>query len=97
MSGFKCNYQTKVSVGEFSEALSRASCERCGVTTAELIEKGELLEVCGEEYSSDPTNGERVLTALALCPSCHRKFHQDARGRHNPCQIKARLSREFLA
>ena len=96
MSDLKCNYQSKVCVRDLGEALSKACCQHCGVTASELSLRGEILEVCGEEFSSDPVSGERELTTIALCPDCHRDFHKDARGRHTPCQIKARFSRECL-
>ena len=96
MAEFRCNYQAKITLDDMSSALSAARCHECGITTAELMAKGQLLEVCGEEFSSDITDGTRVLTAIALCPDCHTEFHRDCRGHHNPCQIKARLSREGL-
>ena len=92
----KCNYQAKVSVKDVSAALSEAHCFFCHVSATELMSKGELLEICGEEFSTDIVNGERVLTTIALCPDCHKKFHLDANRQHNPCQIKARLNREGL-
>lgn len=97
MGDTDCNYQRKVTEAELSAALSEARCSDCGKTVAELLRGGELLEVCGEEFGSDIVSRERVLNPIALCPSCHRKHHLDARGRHNPCQIKARLSWEVLA
>ena len=96
MSGTDCNYKRKVTVEEVAQALSEAACQHCGVTTKELMLKGELLEVCGEEFASDIASGERALTPVALCPACHKKHHLDARRQHNPCQIKARQSREGL-
>ncbi len=92
----KCNYQEKVTVKDLSAALAEGHCFFCFVTAAELMRNGEMLEVCGEEFSTDIVNGERVLTTIALCPECHKKFHLDANRNHNPCQIKARLSREAL-
>ncbi len=91
-----CNYQRKVTVEDLLEALADGVCHLCGVTTRQLMEKGELLEVCGEEFATDIESGERVLTPVALCPDCHRDYHLDARQQHNPCQIKARFSREGL-
>jgi len=96
MSDTKCNYQRAVTREEFSAALSEAVCGHCGVTTRELLLKGELLEVCGEEFSSDIVSGQRVLTPIALCPACHKIHHLDGRRQHNPCQIEARRSREWL-
>ena len=96
MSDEECNYRAKVGLHEVSEAFARAQCEHCGVTTPELMEHGELLEVCGEEFISDLATGERTLAVIALCPECHREFHRDARGQHNPCQIEARISRESM-
>lgn len=96
MPDMVCNYQRKVSVEEFSDALKKAACEHCGVTSTELLQQGEILEVCGEEYSSDIASGQRVLIPIALCPTCHREHHLDAHHQHNPCQIKARISRECL-
>ncbi len=96
MSRTECNYQKKVTVEELSTALGDARCHRCGITTPELAKKGDLLEVCGEEFSYDSATGERVLTPIALCPDCHRKNHLDSKRQHNPCQIKARADREGL-
>ena len=96
MSKVECNYQRKVTIEELSLALGEAKCHQCGVTTNELMKSGEVLEVCGEEFSSDPVTGDRVMTAVALCPSCHRRHHQDARGKLLPCQVRARRSREGL-
>lgn len=90
-----CKYQKKIPTSEYAEALSEGRCEHCGVQSANLIQRGEMLQVCVEEFSCEPTSGERHLIAIPLCPSCHEKHHQDARGRHNPCPIKARQSREF--
>lgn len=97
MSGTDCNYQRTVTVEELSAALAEAACSHCRATTADLMLKGELLEVCAEEFSSDIEGRERILVPIALCPACHREHHLDARGQHNPCQIKARISREGLA
>ena len=96
MSDRECNYQAKVGLQEVSHALARAQCEHCGVTTTELMERGEILEICGEEFASDLVSGKHILSVIALCPRCHRNFHKDARGQHNPCQLKARVSRESV-
>ena len=96
MSSIVCNYQRKVTLREMSTALAEAECSHCGISAEELLERGERLEVCGEELYSDLSSGERVLLPIPLCPSCHAKNHQDARRMHNPCQIKARNSRECL-
>lgn len=96
MSDQKCNYQEKVSLQEVGEAFSRAQCEHCGISTTELMARGELLEVCGDEFASDLVSGARTLAVIALCPRCHRNFHKDGHGQHNPCQIQARISRESL-
>ena len=93
----ECNYQFKLTVEDLSTALAQAVCHNCGVTTAELTSRGELLEVCGEDFASDLESGERVLVPVALCPACHKAHHLDANRQHNPCQIKARYSREGLA
>jgi len=93
----ECNYQKQVVIDSASAALSEGVCEHCGVRSSELAEKGEILEVCGEEFATVMESGERILTPIALCPSCHKDHHRDARGKHNPCQIKARLSCEGLA
>ena len=96
MSDIKCNYQKIVSIEEFSKALSEMICQHCGITTRELIARGQLLQVCAEEFSSDITSGERVMQTVALCPECHRQHHLDEHNCHNPCHVKARLSREGL-
>ncbi|TMV10348.1 hypothetical protein FGK63_04625 [Ruegeria sediminis] len=96
MSSIECNYQRKVTAKEYSAALAEAQCSHCGISSKDLMRRGELLEVCGEELYSDIASGERVLIPIALCPSCHRRHHQDAQRMHNPCQIKARHSRECL-
>lgn len=92
-----CNYQRLVVVEGASAALAEGVCQHCGVRSNELAEKGEILEICAEEFATVMESGERILTPIALCPSCHAEHHKDARGHHNPCQIKARLSREGLA
>lgn len=97
MEDTKCNYQRKVTEGELVTALSEERCRDCGASVKELIESGEFLEVCGEEFYSDIVTKERVLHPVALCPECHRRNHLDAAGQHNPCQVRARLSREGLA
>ena len=96
MPAFDCSYQRRVTLKEIREALSEAQCYFCGTTASELMMRGELLEVCGEEFISDNESGERVLTPIALCPFCHARNHQDANNLHNPDQIMARLSREGL-
>ncbi len=96
MSETHCNFQKIVTPQEFAAALKGATCEHCGVTSAQLLKEGEILEVCAEEFSSDIVTGDRVLIPIALCPACHRKHHLDAHHHHNPCQIRARLSREGL-
>ncbi|MCU9847425.1 hypothetical protein OEZ60_05350 [Defluviimonas sp. WL0024] len=94
MAGTECNYQRKMTARELTTALSEAECRHCRVSAAALLENGEHLEICAEEFASDIMSGERVLTPIALCPACHRLNHLDAHHRHNPCQIKARHSRE---
>ena len=89
-----CNYQKVVTERERREALSLKQCECCGVTSAELAARGESLEVCGEEFMARLGGGGRVLTPVALCPTCHDANHRDAHNDHNHCQIKARQSRE---
>lgn len=96
MSKTGCNYLFRVTPEELSVALSDACCRHCGITAASLIRRGRSLEVCGDEFASDPVSGEVVLTPIALCPDCHAAFHLDSRQRHNPCQIGARRSREGL-
>lgn len=96
MSDRVCNYQKKLKVEDISTVLADAKCQHCGATASELMLKGELLEICAEEFASDIQSGERILVPLGLCPSCHKKHHLDARGHHNPCQITARRSREGL-
>lgn len=97
MADTACNYQRIVSVEEVRCALEEAQCQHCGITTNELMSRGELLEICGEELCSDISTGKKTFITLALCPSCHKHAHQDAENKHNPCQIKARWSREGLA
>ncbi len=97
MADTECNYQRIVSVEEVRCALEEAQCQQCGITTNELISRGELLEICGEELCSDISTGKKTFITIALCPSCHARAHQDAENKHNPCQIKARWSREGLA
>jgi hypothetical protein len=96
MSEIDCNYQSIVAPEEYATALKEAVCEHCGTSARQLLQHGEILEVCGEEFLYDIVSGERVLSAIALCPTCHRRHHLDAQDHHNPCQIKARLSRERL-
>ncbi len=96
MADTACNYQRIVSVEEIRCALEEAQCQQCGITTNELISRGELLEICGEELCSDISTGKKTFITIALCPSCHARAHQDAENKHNPCQIKARWSREGL-
>jgi hypothetical protein len=96
MSRTECNYQRKVSIKELSAAFGDARCNHCGITTADLAKKGDLLEVCGDEFSYDMETGERILTPIALCPECHRKNHLDSHRKHNPCQLTARADREGL-
>ncbi len=97
MTDTECNYQQIASVEEVKSALEEAQCQHCGITTNELMSRGEVLEICGEEYCSDISTGLKLFTTFAVCPSCHERFHQDAENMHNPCQIKARWSREGLA
>ena len=96
MSVFECNYQRSMTVEEASTAFSEVLCFHCGTTTKDLMLKGDQLEVCGDEFAFDIESRERVLTPIALCPECHGRHHLDARLQHNPCQIKARASREQL-
>lgn len=96
MSDISCRYQRVVSPVERAAALDVGRCEHCGITLAELTQQGQTLEVCAEELGQDLATGHRVLTPVPLCSVCHRAHHEDARGTHNPCQIKARLSREHL-
>ena len=94
MTKFDCNYQRRMDPAEAASALAEACCYRCGVSARALMNRGDILEVCGEEFSRDLVSWEAVLVPIALCPDCHRTNHLDGRNRHNPCQIKARLSRE---
>ena len=96
MHGIECNYQRKVTSEELLSALAVATCHHCEISAKDLLLTGDILEVCAEEFASDIANGQRVLVPIALCPSCHQKHHLDACGNHNPCQIKARFSREML-
>ncbi|MDW4550942.1 hypothetical protein R5H32_16395 [Defluviimonas sp. D31] len=96
MSGMNCNYQRRVTARELTAALSETECHHCRVSARVLLERGAHLEVCAEEFGSDIESGERLLVPIALCPSCHRKNHLDAQNRHNPCQFKARESRERM-
>ncbi len=79
---------------EISEVLAEEVCHQCGITAWELAQNGELLEVCGEEFASDIESGTRFLVPVALCPTCHKDHHLDANRQHNPCHVKARLSRD---
>ena len=90
----ECNYQDRVSVQEPAEALSSERYRHCGITSRELLLRDEVLEVCADEFAADPTTGERLLEAFALCPTCHQLHNLDAQQQHNPCQLKARCSRE---
>ena len=92
----KCNYQDKVTVHELAEALSSERCQHCGITSRELLLRDEVLEVCSDEFAVDLSTGERFLEAFALCPTCHQQHHLDGNQQHNPCQLKARRSREQL-
>lgn len=96
MSEVKCNYQVKAARVDLNHALSEVLCAGCGASVSELRARGEKLEACGEEFCSDIVTGDRVLRPIALCPACHRENHLDARQRHHPCQVSARLSREHL-
>lgn len=89
-----CNYQKVVTEHERRRALSFKQCENCGVTAAELAARGESMEVCGDEYMAGLGDRGRVLTPVALCPTCHEANHRDAHDHHCHCQIKARRSRE---
>ena len=92
----KCNYQDKATVQELAEALSFERCRHCGISSRELLLRDEVLEVCADEFAADLTTGERFLETFALCPECHKLHHLDAHSQHNPCQLKARRSREGL-
>lgn len=96
MSGVECNYQRMVSAEAVEVALDVTDCAHCGISTGELTHRGETLELCAVEFCSDIATGERELEPVLLCPSCHEAHHLDAHRQHNPCQIKARLSREGL-
>ena len=92
----KCNYQDKATVQELAEALSFERCRHCSISSRELLRRDEVLEVCADEFAADLATGERFLEAFALCPECHKLHHLDALRQHNPCQLKARRSREGL-
>ena len=96
VSGLECRYQDKVTSKEAAEALTVAHCHHCGVTTRDLMQRGELLEVCGEMFGVDMATHERIITPISLCPECHRKHHLDANRQHQPCQVQAGFSREGL-
>ncbi|MCK0142094.1 hypothetical protein [Aliiroseovarius sp. F20344] len=89
-----CNYQRVVSERERVSALALGQCVVCGVTASELQAQGESLEVCGEEFMASLGGAGRVLTPVALCPTCHEEYHRDAHNQHNNCQVKARQSRD---
>ncbi|MEM8629618.1 MAG: hypothetical protein AAGF74_00135 [Pseudomonadota bacterium] len=91
-----CNYQKRISAEERELAAHETSCSHCGVLLKDLVLVGKHLEVCGEEFMGDPTTGEREFTTIVLCPDCHEEHHLDANGRHNPCIVKARQSREGI-
>ena len=92
----KCNYQQKVTVKDLASALSAESCRHCGIGIQELLTRGEVLEVCAEEFAYDIEKRTQILEPVALCPTCHEKHHLDGQQQHNPCQVRARLSREGL-
>ncbi len=94
MTKLACNYQRKMDVSEAASALATATCHQCGVSAKALMDRGEILEVCAEEFCDDLVTGEAVVVPIALCPECHRMNHLDRRGQHNPCQLSARRSRE---
>ena len=96
MSSITCNYQQIVTVAERLNALADAACQHCGISSKDLLSHCEALEVCADEFSSDIASGHREFVPIALCPSCHKKHHLDARNNHNPCQVTARDSRERL-
>jgi hypothetical protein len=91
-----CRYQLKVTADEFAKALSEARCQNCSISALELLKRAQALEVCGEEFGYDIVTGEKILVAVALCPDCHGENHLDSHKHHNPCQVAARLSREYL-
>ena len=92
----ECNFQKRASEEEIHFVYTEIGCRHCGLEVSELAKQGRHLELCGEEYGTDLVTGEKVLTPIGLCNECHRLHHQDAKRQHNPCQIKARLSREGL-
>lgn len=96
MSKSTCRFCGRLSQDQRDDALRLTECHRCSVTQAELIIKGQSLEVCGEEFLWDPATNARVIAAITLCPDCHAKEHLDARSIHDPCHIKARRAREQL-
>jgi hypothetical protein len=96
VSRIECNYQRVVTPEEFASALAEGRCEHCSISARELVAQGQILEVCGEEFCGDLVTGTAVVVPVPLCPECHRKNHLDGRSQHNPCQIKARRSREML-
>jgi hypothetical protein len=89
-----CNFQAKVDYLEKLRALGRGKCDQCWIEVDDLLRSGEFLEVCGDEFMTDPTTSEVAFQVRALCPECHRQQHLDAQGRHNPCQLSARRNRE---
>jgi len=91
-----CMCQLKMDPAEAVAALAEACCYRCGVSANRLMNRGEILEVCSEEYCDDLSTGEVIAVPIALCPECHRINHLDVRGHHRPCHIKARQSYETL-
>ncbi len=95
MSSIKCNFQKFVRPIDKLRAVVQGTCDHCEATTASLAREGKTLEVCGAEYMTDPITAEREFELLTLCPDCHRAQHLDADGNHNPCQVKARNSREL--
>ena len=94
MKSNECNYQVRMDQSQLVEVLADGLCHHCRISVKDLLEKGEILEFCAEEYAFDIESGQQFLVPIALCPSCHVQHHRDAKGKHNPCQIKARLSRE---
>jgi NMD protein affecting ribosome stability and mRNA decay len=94
MSKSKCNFQKTVDLPDLKAALANGFCDHCGATVSELIQRGEILELCGQEHCFDYETGESIEIAIALCPTCHQANHLDAQRQHNPCHVSARRSRD---